>query len=717
MTLYAEVVFALPGDRSYLYTVPAGEVERIAIGARVLAPLGPRSLTGFVIRTRRRRPSGDFEVKALMSVLDDEPVFSPALLKFTRSLSRWFYASWGEMLQAALPPALIVRSRTRFGLKPDRFPESEAEGLAADERRLIALLSRKSYTVSYLRRRFPRLEIGALVQRWEKKGWLERKKELTRSAPPRRPHPSAAAGQLELDFSLDRRSLEAARRMGRILGDRKHACRLLHAAPAPRYAVYLYLLRECADRSRRALVLVPEIDLLRGLGPDLEKKLGERVALLHSRLTPSQRTREWERIRRGDVDVVVGTRSALFAPLDNLGLLIVDEEQDFSHHQRESPSYDARVGARIRARQERALLVYGSEWPTVEAVSRARRGGALIAIPGSRPEGAVEILEDPPLPSLISDRILARMQRRLNSGQEPVLVFCGRRGYASVLTCPRCRSSPRCPRCDVALSYHKQDGSLVCHICGFRRAFSRVCETCGSRIVRSHGPGIEVVVEHLERRFPQSRIARFDRDAEGREPEEERILERFRSGRIDILAGTPVLAHRFRFPPVPMVVIFHPESMLSAPDFQAGQRTANTIRQMMRCWDGGKGGELLVQTAFPGHHGIRSPARDRYEDFWAHEIQYRRGLSLPPFTHMAEIIFQGKTLRSLAGKTRDFTAWVEATGEEAEVMGPAIAPVSRIRGLNRVQMIVKAKRKSSLDRAIRGPLNRLRVKRSVLVFH
>jgi primosomal protein N' (replication factor Y) len=330
--------------------------------------------------------------------------------------------------------------------------------------------------------------------------------------------------------------------------------------------------------------------------------------------------------------------------------------------------------------------------------------------------GFVEILDDSSIPGLIHGRIIERVRRRLEIKKEPALVFCSRRGYASFLRCSRCRHISRCPHCDVTMPYHKKDDRLLCHYCGHAQAFSSSCPECGGRLVTSRGPGIEVIAEEFQRHFPKRRVVSFDRDAAAQGPDRERILDDFEQGRIDILLGTPYLAHRLNLPPAGLVAVFHPETPLGAPDFQAGQRAAQNLRLVIRYLAAAKDSELLVQTEFPWHHCIRPVAFGRYEDFYTQEIQYRRTLGYPPFSYMAEVVFQGENLRNLAKRTRDFALQVDEAESDIEVLGPALAPVSRIRGRSRVQMLVKSARKSRLDQALRSPLGRIKTRRSVHIY-
>jgi primosomal protein N' (replication factor Y) len=715
--IYVEVVFALPVNQSYTYSVPDALTAKVKVGVRVLAPLGRQQLTGFVVRTRQRRPSTDFELKPVSRFLDDEPVFSLEMLRFTRKLADWYFASWGEMLQAALPPALTVRSRTRFALERERLNEEASARLSEGEKTLVQALKNKAYAERYLRNRFSGLDVGLLLQRLERKGLVSRVREF--SKPPAAGQTSSVSpsvSQLELDFSLDRETLRVVRSISRLMtSDEAPSPVYLHAPEQKRHAAYLHLLKQCSRLKRRALVLVPEIALTGDLLKELQSKSGEQVAVLHSRLTPAQRTAAWQRIRGGQADVVLGPRSALFAPLENLGLVIVDEEQDFSYVQRENPVYDARRGALIRARQTGALLLYGSGWPAVSTRFRMRRQDEFYSLPDRPQQGFVEILDDSRTDSLISPRIVQRIRRRLETKQEPVLVFCSRRGYASFLVCTRCRRVARCRSCDISLAYHKKSARLLCHYCG-RSQEDTSCPECGGRLKGSHRPGIEVYAEKLQKLFPGRSVVSFDRDETGPTASQDRILDEFGDGRIDILLGTPYLAHRLQLPPAGLVAVFQPESALGGSDFLAGQRTAQNLRQVIRFVRPRGDSELLIQTAFPQHHCIRPVAFGHYDDFYAQEIHYRKTLNYPPLTYLAEVVFQGENLRTLAGKTRSFAKGVLDTGARVEVLGPALAPVARLRGKNRVQMIFKSKRKSELDRALQEPLRKSPARRSVRIF-
>jgi primosomal protein N' (replication factor Y) len=520
-----------------------------------------------------------------------------------------------------------------------------------------------------------------------------------------------------MDFSLDKETDRLMEPLRSKLRAGIFSPHLLQLPAVQRRAVYQALLRECLSRGRRVLYLTPEISLSQDFLADIERKMGGRTALLHSRLSKAQRELQWRRIKGGEVDVVLGTRSALLSPLEEVGLIIVDEEQEEAFYQRENPAYDTRWGARLRAQQESALLVLGSAWPSVETYFRAKKRGSWLGLESRPVIRQTTILDDRTFQSVIGSKILNRVRRRLDN-REAVVVFCNRRGYAAVLACSRCTYTPRCRRCDVAMSFHKKEGRLICHYCNATAIPSVSCPRCGSKIVATRGPGIEVISEELHRNFPEHRVESFDKDGAGKRSERDTILSRFQMGEVDILVGTPLLAHRADLIPVSMVVIFNPEVFLGISDFQAAQKTYQNMKRMIGFLRENRSSELIVQTSFPEHHSILQAALGEYRDFYRQELQYRQVMNYPPFSCMAEVVFQEENLRTAARRSREFISHLEKNEKSSslEILGPALAPLSRLRGKNRVQVFIKAGSRKELDTVLRESWESSRGRRSLFIF-
>jgi primosomal protein N' (replication factor Y) len=405
----------------------------------------------------------------------------------------------------------------------------------------------------------------------------------------------------------------------------------------------------------------------------------------------------------------------VFSPLEDTGLVIVDEEHDESYIQRENPGYDARKGAWIRARTESCLLVYGSSIPSVEAFYQARKRGYVLRLQGGGPVKKAEILEARAEESVFSQKLVRIIEKNLKK-RNRVLLFFNRRGYASYLICSRCRFIPRCVRCDVALRYHKKEGKLICHYCGHSALKLDACPNCGSRLRLGRTFGIEVIEEELLRKFPESRVVCFDSDAVKSKKDQERILSRFGKKRIDILIGTQLLAHQKNLSPVPLVVGMYPEGLLTLPDYRASQKTFQILCQMRRFLSRDQSSQLVIQTSVPDQYSIRSAAQGDYLSFFRQEIKNRRMMNYPPFSHAVEILFQSGNMRSLARETRKFTSLAKSSSQKIDIFGPAFASVARLRGKFRVQVILKSKRRKNLEAVLRESLSQVKCKKSVFFF-
>lgn len=715
MTLYAEVILSLPLDHGFTYTVPSSSQEKAKLGSRVLVPFSQRTLTGFIIKLRKRKPAKELRFKEIYEILDESPVFSPSFLVLTRKLSEYYFSSWGELLQASLPPSLLLKTKTKIFITDEGKNALKAEDFSQDDRRILNLLQKRAYSTLFIKRKLKIKNLSLLLSRLEKKGLIRILRQIEKRGLKKEVSLPPEPTQLEIDFSLDENSRQVADSIARRSGGQGFSPFLLYGLMESREAVYFYLIKKNLKKKKRVLFLVPEISLTKGLIEKFEKKLGEKVACLHSRLSDKKREAEWRKIREGGVEVVVGPRSALLSPLANMGLIIVDEEQDESYYQQESPAYDARKGAWIRAKQEGCTLVYGSAFPSVEAFYRARRRHYLLSLMGGQRKTKVEIIDERKEKGIISQKLKEKIKEKLEK-REPTLIFINRRGYASFLFCPRCNHIPRCIHCDISLTYHKKEEKLVCHYCNYSLPKITLCPRCGTKMIGNRNLGTEGVEEELKRLFPQRRVACFDSDAVKTKREQERILSRFAKGKIEILVGTQLLAHQLDLPPVSLVVIFYPETTLTLSDFKASQKTFQNLIQMMKFAGDDDEAEVIIQTSFPDHFSIRCAARQDYLSFFKQEIKFRRLMNYPPFSHMAEVLFQGGNLRNLAQKSRQFSHHVGKYGNEIEILGPALASVAKVRGLNRIQLVLKSQKRSLLRQTLKESLKMIKLRKSVSIW-
>ncbi len=477
--------------------------------------------------------------------------------------------------------------------------------------------------------------------------------------------------------------------------------------------VYLAALETARAGGKQGILLVPEIALAPALVRRLLARFGERVSLLHSGLTEGERAAEWERARRGDVDAVVGPRSAVFAPFPRLGLLVVDECHDASYKQAESPRYDARDVARARSREEGATLVLGSATPSVEQEHAAREGRlrrlSLPARPGVRPQASVEVVDTRGETAregdhgrvLFARRTLEILGSCFERGEQAI-VLLNRRGFSPSLLCRACGEDFRCGNCSVARTYHRRPERLLCHYCGDAIARPPRCPACGSDVLMPVGFGTERLAERFEEAFPGVPYAVLDRDAAARRGGAAGVLLDFEAGRAQALLGTQMVAKGHDFPNATALAVLDADALLSFPDFRAGERTFQLVTQAAgRVGRGEKPGFVVVQTARPDHEAIRAAARQDHAAFAEAELRFRRAFRYPPFSHLLLALFADGNRARAEKAARAAAAALAASPVSARLrlLGPAPAPLERLKGLWRFHVLLKAERREALGEA------------------
>ncbi len=513
-----------------------------------------------------------------------------------------------------------------------------------------------------------------------------------------------------------RTAIEAIRGL---LAERAFAtCLLRGVTGSGKTEVYLRSIEEAVASGRRAIYLVPEIGLTPLLARRLRARFGDALALLHSGLSEGERYDEWRRIRDGKVDVVLGARSAVFAPLPDLGIIVVDEEHDTSYKQAESPRYNARDLAILRARRAGAVAVLGSATPSMESYFQAQRGRyRLLTLPariGSAgfPEVArVDMrreFEEVGRESILSRRLLAALQERLGR-KEQSLVLLNRRGFSTFVLCRACGEQIGCRRCSIALTLHLRARQLRCHYCDERRGVPAACPACGSAHLHFGGTGTERLEERLRAHLPDARIERLDRDTARGRGSVEGILTRVERGEVDILVGTQMIAKGHDFPNVTLVGVLAADALLALPDFRSGERTFQLLAQVAgRSGRGTLGGEVIVQAYDAEHHALRAACDHDFESFASRELAYRRVMNYPPYSALALVLVKDRSFeraRAGAGAVAAVLRGLRSPG--LQVLGPAPAPLERLRGEYRVQILLKAGGRRAMQEALAEMLEEL----------
>jgi primosomal protein N' (replication factor Y) (superfamily II helicase) len=490
---------------------------------------------------------------------------------------------------------------------------------------------------------------------------------------------------------------------------------LLHGVTASgKTEIYLRLIAQCLERGRTALLLVPEIALTPGVQAQFQARFGDRVAVLHSGLGKAERDEEWRRAWHGDARVVLGTRSAVFAPLPHLGVVIVDEEHESSYKQEETPRYHGRDVAVVRGRLSKALVVLGSATPSLESYWNAQqRKYGLVTLEervGGRPLAAVEIVDMreefrqtfTKIP--ISRRLKAEIEAQLASKAQ-TMILLNRRGYSWFLLCRACGETQRCVNCSISLTYHRREHRLICHYCGYSTAVPSRCPHCASEYLYYVGEGTEKIEDKLAELFPGTRVARLDRDIARRAGQYQRLLADFRQGKIDILVGTQLIAKGHDFPGVTLVGVVSADHGLALPDFRAAERTFQLLTQAAgRAGRGETPGRVLVQTFYPEHYAIKLAADQNYGGFFSKEMRFRRMMHYPPVTALANVIAQDTTLEKAARVANEIGRFFAAAVGESpamKILGPTPAPLAKLEGRFRIQFLLKAKSRAQLNALLR----------------
>ena len=490
--------------------------------------------------------------------------------------------------------------------------------------------------------------------------------------------------------------------------------------------VYFAAMQRALDAGKSALMLVPEIGLTPAMAGQMFAAFGQQIALLHSALTPDERAEQWHRIRRGEARIVVGTRSAVFAPLENIGLILVDEEHDASYKQEETPRYHGRDVAVMRAKYSDAVVVLGSATPSLESWQNSDRGRyQRIEMPGrvaNRPLPAVELVDmrtefrETGREDIFSRALVEQTQATLDRGEQ-VIILLNRRGYSFTVLCRSCGEKIECENCAIAMTYHKPvlgsdlhahpGDRLECHYCGFRRGVPKTCPKCESEHLYYLGAGSQQGEERLQALFPSARIGRMDRDTVRGRFDMERLLTRLHSGEINLLVGTQMIAKGHDIHGVTLVGVVGADFALGLPDFRAAERVFQLLTQVSgRAGRGDLPGRVLVQTYHPEHYAVRYAAEHDYLRFVDKESEFRRWMHYPPFTVLANVVIHSEAMEEAAGWSQLLGNWFATTRlEGVRVLGPAAAPLARLKRIYRFHFVLKADRREILGRSLRAMLS------------
>ncbi len=693
----AEIAVGISVDKTFHYRIPEELSSMLVPGSRVLVPFGSRRIAGTVLGSPEA--AGRQGLKTIIEVIDDP--LPPALLTLARWMADFYLHPLGQVIEAIIPKALgrAKPKRQRFLRLIAPHHLSSLRGKKQIE--LVQLLTDKGETPFDRLGSFSSQTIKTLCDL----GIIEC---VERDAPPLHAEPFTP----ESAPVLMPEQAEAVRRIAeQVRADTFNAFLLHGVTGSGKTEVYLRTIAALPGSNKGAIVLVPEIALTPQLLGRFRRRFGRRVAVLHSGLTDRERADEYRRIRSGAVDVAIGARSAVFAPFPRLGLVIVDEEHESSYKQEEGLRYHGRDVAVMRAKQENAVAILGSATPSLESFWNAKGGRygylRLAHRVDHRPLPQVTIIDSRTLPkhAVYSPRLLEDVGLRLERGEQTLLLL-NRRGFSSVLICRDCGVAIRCPSCSVSLTFHKADRTLKCHYCGHLVPPPDTCPSCAGADLKLLGAGTQRIEEELQPLFPQARIERMDSDSIRGRDAYERLLDRVDQRAVDILLGTQMVAKGHDFPGVTLVGVVDADVGLNLPDFRAAEKTFQLITQAAgRAGRGELGGEVIIQTMNPNHYAIRHSRTHDYEGFYDEEIGYRTQLGYPPAGRLIkiEVAAADEGIAAEAAKVARNRIRHLQRGKDTTLLGPAPAPLARLRGKYRFQLLLLSQRREEIRRlAIEG---------------
>jgi primosomal protein N' (replication factor Y) (superfamily II helicase) len=740
------VAVPVPQLDALTYSVPS-EFPEPALGARVVVPLGKRVVTGVVLSTAEpllasrsslfgsrnehskvpsseQRAASSDSIKPIIDILDPTPFLPADVIALARWVAEYYACGIGEAIATAMPPRSATHRTVRVASLTAQGQETEpgAMKLGARQQEAIALLrgAPDGIDTSQLHERGI---TSATVSRLKSLGLVT----VSRRTVDRDPFVQATTAAPPVAVVLTDEQRAAFDRLSALAAQGVFRTVLLHGVTGSgKTELYLRLAEAVRGMGRGVLMLVPEIALTPAVAAVFRRTFGDRVAIQHSGLSDGERHDQWHRIRRGDVDVVVGTRSAIFAPVHSLGLIVVDEEHDASYKQEESPRYHGRDVAVVRGRHVGALVVLGSATPAMESFHNAQNGRyELVSLTRrvlERPMATVRIVDmreeyatagpDVILSGALCEAMARRLERR-----EQSIVLLNRRGFATNVFCRQCAATLDCPNCSVSLTVHKAAKRARCHYCNYSMSLPQACLNCAGPYLEQLGFGTERVEAEIREKFPGVRVSRVDRDTIRKKGAIAALLAQFAAGAIDVLVGTQMIAKGHDFPQVTLVGVISADVGLGLADFRAAERTFQLLTQVAgRAGRGEIRGEAIVQTLYPNHYSIRHACRQDYHAFYEDEIAFRRGMKYPPAVALINAVIKARTREGAMADAGQLVNALRIGGEPYRVLGPAPAPLSRLKGEYRAQLFIKGTNRPAMREALQTVLaTRPEIRRRTIV--
>lgn len=680
-------------DKIFDYSVPDNLKDKIKVGIRVKVPFGKMELEGFVIEIKN---SSDISVKDILEVVDDEVILNEELLELGKKIQEDTLSTLISCYQIMLPKALKAKNGMVINKKFDTYYYLNKDivcygKLSASQDRIINLCMEKEYV---LRKELVDISLSSLNTLIKKNILLEKKLEHYRLSYNEKIEPKKELTEDQMKV------------VNEVLLNKGYCPYLLYGVTGSgKTEVYMELIEDALNRGKTSIVLVPEISLTPQMVLRFQKRFGDNIAAIHSALSDGEKYDEWRRIVKGEAKIVIGARSAIFAPLKNIGMIIIDEEHSDSYKQDDSnPRYSAKDVALIRAKYHDCPLIMGSATPSLEAFARAKKGVfKLLELPNRINGKELPKINIIDMNEIIkktkghfSEELLTAISLRLKN-KEQVILLLNRRGYSSFVTCKNCGYTFKCPNCDITLTYHKSSRTLRCHYCGYGTKVYDTCPNCHEKSINDLGVGTERIEEELGKLFPESRILRMDFDTTSRKGMHEKMITAFKNQEYDILLGTQIVSKGLDFDNVTLVGVINADTSLNIPDFRSSETTFSLLAQVAgRAGRSTKEGEVIIQTFNPDHYAIQYTKKHDYLGFYNKEMFIRRELKYPPFYYICYLKISGKDSDYIYGEVNKIKKVLENKLENTIILGPSPCVIFKLNNIYRYGIILKYKKEDNL---------------------
>ncbi len=698
-------------DKTFDYIVPFEYIENIKIGMRVKVPFASRELEGFVLDLVNSTDD-NYELKEIISIVDTEPILNNELLHLGKFMSKKYFSTLISCYQTMLPKALKAQNKTTINKKMIKYVELCSNSFPK-------LKPNQEKIVEYLRinGKVKKEEVNKIsvsgVNTLIKNGiiiesLIEEYRLVTKDI-----------NKEKETFKL---TVEQQEAKNKILSQTQSSVFLLHGVTGSgKTVVYMEIVEEMLNRGKDSIFLVPEISLTPQMVYHFKSRFGDEVAVLHSRLSEGEKYDEYRKIVEGKVHIVVGARSAVFAPFKNLGAIIIDEEHTTSYKQDNNPKYSAIEIAIERAKNNNAIVILGSATPSLETYARSIKGLYTLVELKHRVNTnnlplveIVDMSKEKHRGSIFSSRLITEVNKRLEE-HEQIILLLNRRGYSSFITCSNCGYTAKCPHCDITLTYHKTSNTLRCHYCGYADKMNDICPSCGEKAIKTLGTGTEKVEEEIKKVF-NARVVRMDLDTTSKKGSHEKIITAFKNHEYDILLGTQMIAKGLDFSNVTLVGVINADTSLMIPNYRSNEYTFQLLMQTAgRSGRGEKKGSVIIQTFNPEHYAITLASKHDYIDFFKQEMEVRRKLSYPPYYYLIYIKVIGKDYNKISIESNKIASILTRKLKNSKILGPTTCSVFKLNGLFRFGIIIKYKKEEKMEEVLQSLVNHYKGNQTVKV--